>query len=367
MLVLVAGIVGSGELERPAVPSGVEGRVDIQSPALSIWTVLLLLWRSPECGFGRSCTVLRRTELLWRLRVLLRVWSPLVWLRLVWCHLESGWILGTTPVGCRKGICPSWSSDGAGAASWVLALVPPDASRECPCGSACRWCRLGHFVIPEVPVPSVFGSLPDSPVAPWVKWSSGIALCLEWWLLLEVVILVPVSSARIPKLSPMLWRWMSWLCQCPWCIRWSPSWSICQCESADWAAVSPEQSWVLGLASWVCRILANCRVSLTGEPLPVWPIRLGFAQWTGCVVLVCWTVSKKWVDYPWDGSGEWNPLLGPNCICPYLWPLDAWTECKCTSSGVVLVLQGDICLQFLFWSTFSSWFSVAVGGFAHKW
>jgi len=208
--------------------------------------------------------------------------------------------------------------------------------------------------------------LPDSPVVPWVKWSSGIALCLEWWMPLEVVIPVPVSSARIQKLGPVSWRWTNWLCRCPGWIRWSPSWSICQCESADWAAGSLEQSWVLGLASWVRRISVNCKVSLTGEPPLVWAIHLSFARWTGCVVLVGWTVSEKWVDYPWDGSSEWNPVLGPNRIY-YLWLLDAWTGCQCTGSGMVLVLQGDICLQFLFWSTFSFWFSVAICGFAHKW
>ncbi len=91
--------------------------------------------------------------------------------------------------------------------------------------SICLWKLAGH---------------PSSPKGEVIQWN-----CPLLGMVKAVVILVPVSSARIPKLDLVLWKWMCWLCRCPWCIYWSPSWSTCQCGSAGWVAGSPEQSWVL--------------------------------------------------------------------------------------------------------------------------
>ncbi len=292
---LVAGTVGSGVLGRPVVLSWVEDLIGIWNLFMLTWTMVLLWWWSPEYGSGRSCTILWRTWSLWHRRVLLRVWSLSVWLCRVWCCLGLGWTPGRTPVGCRKGIFPSWSSDGAGATSLVLVRVPPGAFRECRCGLACHRCRSGCSVIPgstcSISLWKLAGQ-PSSPKCEVIQWncpllgmvnavrgcdSGSSFLCQN-----------PEVKSSVLKMDELA------LPMSP-CIYWSPSWSTCQCESADWVAGSLERSWVLGLASWVRRILVNCTVSLTGEPLLVLTIRLGSARWIGCVPLLSWIVFGKWV------------------------------------------------------------------------
>ncbi len=99
--------------------------------------------------------------------------------------------------------------------------------------------------------------------------------------------LVPASSTRIQKLGPALRRWMNWLCRCPWCIRWSPSWSTCQmCEC--W--LSCRKSWTI-LSPWPC-FLGTQNIGELYRELDLWTTP-GFSHSSRVSSMNCVCASGK--------------------------------------------------------------------------